>query len=152
VHIRDRRCTFPGCRAPAHRADADHIVEHARGGATVDTGLAPACRHDHMLRHEGGWTVRQATPGQVVWTSPLGRSYQRLPPLELHDLPNPRSGALREDQVDSQLELERERERDPSPWQDPPSCLEPDPESEPPPPPPPPPPGPRATSDEECPF
>jgi hypothetical protein len=146
VHIRDRRCTFPGCRAPAHRTDVDHIVEHARGGATVDTGLAPACRHDHMLRHKGGWSVAQASPGHVVWTSPLGRSYQRLPPLELRDLPNPRSGALREDDVD--LELERERNKNSCPGGDPPSCLEPDPEPEPPPPPP----GPQSTPDEEIPF
>src|SRR5262249_18491207 len=135
-------------------ADADHIVEHARGGATADTGLAPACRHDHMLRHEGGWTVRQTTPGQVVWTSPLGLSYQRPPPLELHDLPDPRSRALREHDVDRQLEHERAQE--PPSCQDPPSGLEPAPEPEPPEPPEPPPPSPglRATPDpdEEIPF
>ncbi len=61
IHIRDRRCSFPGCRAPAHRVDADHTIEHSRGGPTVDTHLAPACDHDHMLRHEGGWTVTQTT-------------------------------------------------------------------------------------------
>ena len=31
---------FPGCRVPAHRADADHSVEHAEGGPTIDTNLS----------------------------------------------------------------------------------------------------------------
>jgi hypothetical protein len=108
----------PYCRAPAHRADADHTIEHARGGATVDAGLAPACRHDHMLRHDGGWTVTQPRPGQVVWTSPLGIRYQRPPPLQLHHLPEPRPGAVRDDDPDPDADF------DPLPWWDPPSCLE----------------------------
>ncbi len=62
IHIRDRRCSFAGCRAPAHRAEADHTIEYARGGPTIDTGLASACAHDHMLRHEGGWSVVQIAP------------------------------------------------------------------------------------------
>ncbi len=128
IHIRDRRCSFPGCRAPAHRADADHTIEHCRGGPTVDTHLAPACNHDHMLRHEGGWTVTQPTPGRVVWTSPLGLTYERAPPLHLHDLPEPRPGAVHEDDYDPEADAA------PPPSSDPPSCLEPDPEPEPEPP------------------
>jgi hypothetical protein len=131
IHIRDRRCSFPGCRAPAHRADTDHSVEHARGGATTDTGLAPACRHDHRLRHEGGWTVEHPAPGQLTWTSPLGRRYRRRPPPGLLDLPEPRPGAI--DERDPEPDLE-----DPLPWWDPDTCLQPEPQSEPPPPPPPP--------------
>ena len=77
VHIRDGQCAFPGCRAPAHRTDTDHTIEHTKGGATVDTGLAAACRHDHRLRHEGGWQVAQDQPGQITWTSRHGRTYQR---------------------------------------------------------------------------
>ncbi len=151
IHIRDRRCSFPGCRAPAHRADADHTIEHARGGATVDTDLGPACRHDHLLRHEGGWTVTQPEPGRIVWTSPLGLRYERIPPLELNNLPEPRPGAVREDTVDPD-EPELYGDPAPSPWWDPPSCLPQDP------PPPPtlphyldPPPGQRIP-DEEIPF
>ena len=130
IHIRDRRCSFPGCRAPAHRVDADHTIEHSRGGPTVDTHLAPACDHDHMLRHEGGWTVTQTRPGHVVWTSPLGLRYERPPPLQLHHLPEPRPGAVREDQFDPD-DPDGDGEPVPLPWWDPPSCLEQDPEPEP---------------------
>ena len=72
IHLRDTRCTFPGCRAPAHRTDTDHTLERANGGATVDTGLAAACRHDHRLRHQGGWHVEHHQPGQITWTSRTG--------------------------------------------------------------------------------
>jgi hypothetical protein len=131
IHIRDRRCSFPGCRAPAHRADADHTIEHARGGRTVDTDLAPACGPDHVLRHEGGWTVTQPEPGRVVWTSPLGLQYERVPPIQLNDLPEPRQGAVREDDFDPDdpdhlAEIFGEPVL-PS-WWDQPSCLQQDPE------------------------
>ena len=126
VHIRDGQCAFPGCRAPAHRSDTDHTVEHGKGGPTVDTGLAPACRHDHRLRHEGGWQVTQDQPGQITWTSRLGRTYQRQRPPGVLDLPLPRPGAI--DERDPEPDPE-----DPLPWWDPDSCFE---EPEPPPPPP----------------
>ena len=134
IHIRDRRCAFPGCRAPAHRADADHTIEHSRGGPTLDTHLAPACNHDHMLRHEGGWTVTQPTPGRVVWTSPLGLTYERAPPLDLHDLPEPRPGAVHEDDYDPDDPHPDDPDCQPvpPPGSDPPTCLEQDPEPEPP--------------------
>ncbi len=80
ITVRDRTCSFPGCRVPAHRADADHSVEHAAGGETVDTNLGPSCRHDHRLRHEGGWTITQTQPGNFTWTSRLGHTYHRQPP------------------------------------------------------------------------
>jgi Domain of unknown function (DUF222) len=97
IQVRDRTCTFPGCRVPAHRADADHSVEHADGGPTIDTNLGPACRHDHRLRHEGGWVLTQTTPGQFTWTSRLGHTYHRQPPPDLDDLPEPMPGSAKDD-------------------------------------------------------
>ncbi len=128
IHIRDRRCLFPGCRAPAHRADTDHSIEHARGGATTDAGLASACRHDHGLRHEGGWTVEHTEPGQLTWISPLGRRYRSRPPPGLLDLPEPRPGAI--DDRDPEPDPES-----PLPGWDPISCLQPEPQPPPQPPP-----------------
>ena len=93
IHVRDNTCSFPGCRVPAHRTDADHSVEHAEGGPTIDTNLGAACRHDHRLRHEGGWVLAQTTPGQFTWTSRLGHSYHRQPPPDLDDLPEPMPGS-----------------------------------------------------------
>ena len=98
IHIRHRYCVFPGCRAPAHRGDADHSVQHARGGATVENNLTPPCRHDHRLRHDGGWTLKQTAPGHVTWTSRLGHTYHRRPPPGLlTDLPEPMPSATPDD-------------------------------------------------------
>ena len=116
----------PYCRAPAHRADTDHSVEHARGGATTDAGLASACRHDHRLRHEGDWTVEHTEPGQLIWISPLGRRYRTRPPPGLLDLPEPRPGAI--DERDAEPDPEH-----PLPGWDPISCLQPQPPPAPPP-------------------
>jgi hypothetical protein len=87
-----------------------------------------------VLRHEGGWTVTQPEPGRVVWTSPLGLSYERIPPLQLNDLPEPRQGAVRGDDFDPDDPdhlAEILGEPAPLPWWDPPGCLKPDPEPEP---------------------
>ena len=89
ITIRDSTCAFPGCRVPAHRADADHSIEHAQGGETTDTNLGPSCRHDHRMRHEGGWTLEQTSPGRFTWTSRLRHTYHRTPPPDLNDLPQP---------------------------------------------------------------
>jgi hypothetical protein len=128
IHLRDSQCVFPGCRAPAHRADTDHTTDHANGGKTADTGLAAACRHDHRLRHQGGWTVRHDQPGQITWTSPLGHTYRRHKPPGLLDLPEPRANALTEDDPEPPPS-------DPPPGADPESCFhhhQPEPEPEPP--------------------
>jgi hypothetical protein len=91
VQIRDRTCTFPGCRTPAHRADLDHTRDHAEGGTTTADDLSPGCRHDHMLKTEGGWQLDQPEPGVFRWTSPLGRTYpvrsEPLQPPPLDPLP-----------------------------------------------------------------
>ncbi|HXV92920.1 MAG TPA: HNH endonuclease signature motif containing protein, partial [Pseudonocardia sp.] len=88
VQIRDRVCTFPGCRAPARRADADHTRDHALGGRTVAGELGAVCRHDHLLKQRG-WSLEQPEPGVFVWTSPLGRSYRVRPEPVLPPLPGP---------------------------------------------------------------
>jgi hypothetical protein len=79
IQIRDRYCVFRGCRTPARRADQDHSIDHARGGPTAAADLGPACRHDHMLKTEGGWELHQPESGVFVWTSPLGRRYPVRP-------------------------------------------------------------------------
>ncbi|MGH3828439.1 MAG: HNH endonuclease signature motif containing protein, partial [Pseudonocardiaceae bacterium] len=90
VQIRDRVCVHPGCRCPARHADLDHTVDHSHGGATAETNSGPLCRHDHRLKHKGGWLLRQPIPGNFVWTSPLGRIYHsRRQPITT-GLPDPR--------------------------------------------------------------
>lgn len=79
VQIRDRTCTFPSCAAPARRCDQDHTLDHALGGTTTTDDLSPACPHDHTLKTEGRWQLRQPEPGHFLWISPLGRRYPVRP-------------------------------------------------------------------------
>lgn len=89
IQVRDRHCGFPTCRAPAHATDTDHTVDHARGGTTCDINLGDFCRHDHRLKHEGGWQLSQPEPGHFVWVSRLGQRYRVRPPPVLEPLPDP---------------------------------------------------------------
>ncbi|HEY7359209.1 MAG TPA: HNH endonuclease signature motif containing protein, partial [Streptosporangiaceae bacterium] len=44
IRIRQRTCSFPGCRRPSARCDQDHTVPHDQGGRTCECNLAPLCR------------------------------------------------------------------------------------------------------------
>ncbi len=92
VQIRDRTCVYPGCRCSARHADLDHTLDHGHGGATTEANSGPLCRHDHRLKHDGGWRLRQPEAGHFVWTSPLGRSYHTRPQPITIDLPDPHPG------------------------------------------------------------
>jgi hypothetical protein len=88
LEIRDRHCLGPGCRAPARSADVDHTQDYAQGGPTVEANLAHVCRHDHRLKHQGGWQLDQSAPGWLVWTSRLGHTYPSEPPRSSSISPN----------------------------------------------------------------
>ncbi|MBO0875464.1 MAG: DUF222 domain-containing protein [Pseudonocardia sp.] len=75
IEVRDRTCTFMGCRCVARHCDLDHTVDHAHGGATTPTNLGPGCGRHHLYKHKFGWLLRQPRPGHFTWTSPLGRTY-----------------------------------------------------------------------------
>ncbi|MGH3914986.1 MAG: HNH endonuclease signature motif containing protein [Pseudonocardiaceae bacterium] len=92
IQIRDRFCVYLGCRCSARQADLDHTVDHSRGGAITEVNSGPLCRHDHLLKHEGGWRLCQPEPGHFVWTSPLGREYHARPQPISIDLSDPRPG------------------------------------------------------------
>jgi hypothetical protein len=73
------RCVFPGCRAPAVQCDLDHTAPWAYSHHTCAHCLAPLCRHQHTLRHQGGWTYHHTPNGHTHWTSPLGHHYTTRP-------------------------------------------------------------------------
>jgi hypothetical protein len=75
TQIRDRTCSYPGCRYRAKAADQDHTRDHQRGGATIRANLGPLCPHDHRVKHLGGWHLEQPEPGSFSWRSPLGGVY-----------------------------------------------------------------------------
>jgi hypothetical protein len=80
IRVRQRTCSFPGCRRPAARCDQDHTVPHDQGGRTCECNLAPLCRRHHRAKQAQGWRLDQPEPGVMVWTLPHGRSYQVEPP------------------------------------------------------------------------
>jgi hypothetical protein len=41
IRVRQRTCSFPGCRRPAARCDQDHTVPYDQGGRTCECNLAP---------------------------------------------------------------------------------------------------------------
>ena len=89
TQIRDRTCTFPGCRHRAATADLDHTRDHTTGGATIGANLGPACDHDHDVKHRAGWTLAQPEPGAFIWRSPLGGEYHTHGEFLLPEMPQP---------------------------------------------------------------
>ncbi|MGH3977587.1 MAG: hypothetical protein ACRDRZ_01080 [Pseudonocardiaceae bacterium] len=89
TQIRDRTCTFIGCRRSATAAEQDHTHDHNLGGVTIRANLGPACNHDHRVKHRGGWKVSQPDPGTFIWTSPLGGIYRTRGESFLPPMPQP---------------------------------------------------------------
>ncbi|MET0780153.1 MAG: DUF222 domain-containing protein [Microbacterium sp.] len=77
VKWRADRCMGPGCGIPASRCEIDHRIAWEHGGETSLQNLNPFCRGHHILKHHGGWTVRdiEGSYGAVEWISPAGRRY-----------------------------------------------------------------------------
>jgi hypothetical protein len=76
IRVRQRTCSFPGCRRPARRCDLDHTVPYDQGGATCECNLAPLCRRHHQAKQASGWQLTQDQPGVLTWRMPHGRTYQ----------------------------------------------------------------------------
>lgn len=56
--LRDRHCSFPGCRRPPVACDAHHIQPWLDGGPTSLDNLTLLCRRHHTMLHTTGWQVR----------------------------------------------------------------------------------------------
>ena len=98
---RDGTCRWPGCDAPAERADKDHRVNHADGGATSPRNMVCLCRRHHNRKTEklihylfddvtgdvywlfadGKWVVDEASgplaPASRRWLSTLGERLKK---------------------------------------------------------------------------
>ena len=77
VRWRADRCMAPGCSVPASRCEIDHNVAWEHGGHTSLDNNCPFCKGHHLVKHHGGWSVRQipGSGGAIEWTSPAGRHY-----------------------------------------------------------------------------
>ena len=93
IRVRDRHCVAPWCRRPAHKADLDHTLAHARGGPTSSWNLGAWCTHDHRAKHHAGWTVRQPSPGRFVIRTRAGITYTSHPKPITEPLPTPKPAA-----------------------------------------------------------
>jgi hypothetical protein len=78
VEIRQRTCSFPGCRRAARRCDLDHTVPFDQGGPTCECNLAPLCRRHHQAKQAPSWHLHQHQPGVMTWRLPGGRVYETV--------------------------------------------------------------------------
>jgi hypothetical protein len=79
ISIRQRSCSFPGCRHQAIRIDHDHTIPFDQGGRTCECNLSPLCRAHHQAKQCPGWLLEQPEPGNLTWTLPSGRRYAVTP-------------------------------------------------------------------------
>jgi uncharacterized protein DUF222/HNH endonuclease len=105
---RDRECRFPGCGRRGF-LQAHHIEFWSRGGRTDLENLALLCFFHHKLLHEGGWSVKRATDGILLWFTPKGRYFSPGPAPP--GGPGPPRGSdrpgRRQDRIDSASALAR---------------------------------------------
>ena len=92
VRWRADRCMGPGCGMPASRCEIDHQIAWQHGGETSLQNLTPFCKGHHIVKHHGGWIVRQieGSGGAIEWISPTGRRYvvepeRRVPVFRAQD-------------------------------------------------------------------
>jgi hypothetical protein len=81
VKTRDRSCRFPNCGQRVGWADLDHVIEHARGGATCCTNLCCLCRSHHRLKTRySDWRFEMTHDGVLRVTTPSGITRTTRPP------------------------------------------------------------------------
>ena len=66
LYVRDRHCTFPGCRTPGTWCDAHHVRHWADGGATDLDNAALLCGRHHTIVHRDR-IAATVGPAGVVW-------------------------------------------------------------------------------------
>ncbi len=76
IKIRQRTCSFPGCRRAARFCDLDHSLAYDKGGITCECNLSPLCRRHHRAKQTFGWHLVQTEPGHMTWQLPHNRSYK----------------------------------------------------------------------------
>jgi hypothetical protein len=70
LHVRDRGCTFPGCRRKPRHCDAHHIVHWTDGGLTDLGNVTLLCGRHHRLIHLSDWEVHMAADGRPEFIPP----------------------------------------------------------------------------------
>jgi hypothetical protein len=90
VKTRDRACRFPNCGQRVGWADLDHVIAHARGGATCCTNLCCLCRGHHRLKTRyQNWHFQMSDDGVLHVTTPSGITRTTRPPGQPPPQPEP---------------------------------------------------------------
>jgi hypothetical protein len=79
VRRRDRGCRFPGCGRRAF-TQVHHIRHRAHHGDNALANLVELCWFHHRLVHEGGWSIRFDSDGEVLAIRPNGNVLPRPRP------------------------------------------------------------------------
>jgi hypothetical protein len=69
-------CYWPGCGAPAHRCQVDHLTGWEQGGSTDIANLGPICGYHNRLKYRAGFTATRAPDGAITVRRPDGRPVQ----------------------------------------------------------------------------
>jgi hypothetical protein len=81
-------CTFPHCPLPAAWCQADHTIDHARGGPTDVAHGVLACRyHNNDAKKQGWQSVR--INGRAAWIPPRWIDPEQTPQYNSLHNPNP---------------------------------------------------------------
>jgi hypothetical protein len=69
-------CYWPGCAAPAHRCQVDHLTGWEQGGTTDIANLGPICGYHNRLKYRAGYTATRAPDGTITVRRPDGTPVQ----------------------------------------------------------------------------
>ena len=70
LYAKDRGCSWPGCDVPGYRCEAHHTSDWATTHRTDINELTLACKSDHPLAEQDGWTTRKRANGDTEWIPP----------------------------------------------------------------------------------
>ncbi|MTV25289.1 DUF222 domain-containing protein [Nitriliruptoraceae bacterium ZYF776] len=92
LHLRDRRCTFPGCDASIG-LHGHHVQHWADDGPTDLDNLVLVCAHHHRFVHEHGWTIDVRADGRHRYAPPRRAAVPHVPTLRRASAEAVRTGA-----------------------------------------------------------
>lgn len=82
-------CYWPGCGAPAHRCQIDHLTGWEQGGPTDIENLGPICGYHNRLKHRGRYQAARGPDGRITICDRDGHPIGTPDPPDPPDSPDP---------------------------------------------------------------